>query len=192
MVALGPHDAGLLKVAQRGAEYLYGLKARTLPPAGLPKAAYYPPRKRYRADRLLRHLDKEAAKNGCDLIVGFTSVDISTTKGRHKDWGIFGLGSVGGLSAVVSTHRLRRKASRKLLARRTVNVVNHELGHVLGSGHVPGHGCLLQDAAGTIRTVDQESGLLCDSTRAKLELRRGFSIPARKSMDWRRIIGRGR
>ncbi len=187
---LGRHDAALLEVSKRGIEYLYGLAVEILPGVPLPKAAYYPPRRRYRADRLLDHLNVLVAKTDCDLIMGFTSVDISTTKGSHKDWGIFGLAFVGGPSGVVSSYRLRRRASRKKRKIRVVKVVNHELGHALGTGHVAGRGCLMADAAGTVKTVDAESGLLCDTTRRFFERRNGFSIPKRSAFDWPQLLAK--
>lgn len=173
---LGPVDSVLLTEVVSGIERLYYLKPEVLPAASLPASAYYPARRRYRAEKLLVHLESlKEAKYW--KIVGLTSADISTTKGDIADWGIFGLGSLNGTACVVSTHRLRSgltfrrgrgKVPEKKFRERLVKVVNHELGHTLGLDHCSHKGCLMEDAAGTVRTVDRESGALCGSCRLKV------------------------
>ncbi|MBT8492649.1 MAG: hypothetical protein KJO07_06280 [Deltaproteobacteria bacterium] len=187
---LGRHDKAMLASAKRGIEYLYGASVHVLAPSPLPRKAYYKPRRRYRAEKLLHYLDdKVVPTSGCKFVMGFTAVDISTTKGKHKDWGILGLAWIGGPSAVVSSYRVRKRASRRLQHQRVVKVVNHELGHALGSDHVRGRGCLMEDAAGTVKTVDRESGLLCDGTIRHLERRLGATLPVHKSFDWTKVLG---
>lgn len=165
---LGKVDTSLTSVATASIEKLYNLRADVLPSAPLPASAYHPPRKRYRAEKLLDHLN--SMKDGRFLkIIGLTTADISTTKGEFNDWGIFGLGSLGGTACVVSTYRLGRgKVPEKKFLERLAKVVNHELGHTLGLDHCPNRGCLMEDAAGTIGTVDRESGELCGSCRARI------------------------
>ena len=103
-------------------------------------------------------------------VIGLTRCDISTSKGKIKDWGIFGLGTVGGRTCVVSTFRLRRgKVSYRYFIGRLVKVANHELGHTFGLWHCPNHGCLMEDAKGTIKTVDRETGAFCSECRERLK-----------------------
>jgi archaemetzincin len=178
---LGPHDASLMATAIVGIEKLYGFTVKVLPRRELPKAAWYAPRKRWRADRLLEWLDANVVpRAGCSAVLGFTSQDISTTKEPHLDWGILGLGSLGGPSCVVSSFRMR-SPSRKVRHARAVKVVNHELGHVLGLDHYigPEKNCLMQDAKGTVRTVDKETGHHCAADVAAIAARHGFTIPNR-------------
>lgn len=184
---LGDHDPKLLAASERGITYLYGYAVRRLPARPLPKAAWYAPRHRWRAEVLLD--DLAATKpEGCTYILGFTHRDISTTKAPYHDWGILGLGEVGGVAGVVSTWRVSRKLSPPhTRARRTVKVVNHELGHVLGLPHVKGEGCLMNDAEGTVLSVDRESGLLCDSTVAYIERTHGHRIPRHETFEWRKV-----
>ena len=187
---IGKYDRKLLGKSVRGIEYLYGYRVKVLQRVDMPPEAFYKPRKRYRADKLLVFLEETVAlRDDCDIAVGFTRQDISTTKGKRKDWGIFGLGSVGGTCCVVSTHRLTRKTKdRRLMAIRTVKVVNHELGHVLGLGHCPIEGCLMADARGTIKTVDNEPGQLCELCHGNVTLAYG-QLPEIEKVDWDELLG---
>ena len=94
-------------------------------------------------------------------------------KGEYDDWGIFGQGWLGGRACVVSTYRLGRgKVSEDLFRERFVKVVNHEIGHTFGLDHCPTQGYLMADAEGTIKTVDQEAGGLCQGCRQRLVVQR--------------------
>jgi archaemetzincin len=188
ILPLGKYDRTLLLPAVRGVKSVYGMPVRVLEKQALPKSAWYEPRGRYRAEKLLAFLDQEAPAD-CTAMVGFTSVDISTTKGKTKDWGIFGLGQVGGKSCVVSTYRLGRKTSAKRTVKiRTIKVVNHELGHVLGLLHCPTPKCMMNDAEGKISTVDNETGLLCDTCRKEIEERHEVSLPPMQEVDWDALL----
>ena len=168
---LGPFDSSLVDAAVAGivqlCERCSVVVAPTVP---LPQSAYYPPRKRYRAEKLLAWLDSTAA-DGADRVVGLTRRDISTTKDTFPDWGIFGLGWMPGRACVVSTFRLgRTKVSREQFVRRFVDVVKHELGHTFGLAHCATVGCLMEDAKGTIATVDRSTGKLCAQCRALFDI----------------------
>jgi archaemetzincin len=153
----------------------------------LPAAAWYAPRKRWRADRLLDALLAEYV-DGCGAIVGVTQDDISTTRDdAHPDWGILGLAYLGDRVAVVSSFRARRRVPVRVAAQRLVKVANHELGHVLGLPHGGAPGCIMNDAGGSVRAVDREHGTLCDDERAQVEQKIG-AVPARTAIDWRSVL----
>lgn len=186
---LGRYDRKLLETAMRGIRYVYGFSTKKLKARKMPRSAYYKPRKRYRAEKLLDYLNDKVKTDDCFAVIGFTKLDISTTKGKRHDWGILGLGEVGGTAAVVSSHRLTRKASRRKLKKRTVKVVNHELGHVLGLDHYDDEaGCVMNDARGTVRTVDAEKGLLCAPSRAFLLARHRLALPDHQTFDWTEVL----
>ena len=148
---------------------VFDARVEVLPTRPHPKAAWYKPRKRWRAGVLLDDLEKNLPA-GAYRIVGLTGSDISATKGDIYDWGIFGYGQIGGPACVVSRHRLGAgRASRKLRNERLAKVALHELGHTLGRDHCPNRTCLMEDARGSIRTVDRETDFCsaCWSSIAK-------------------------
>ncbi len=166
VVALQPYGdvkAERLLVVKQGLENAYGLKVETLPAKQLPKAAWYAPRARYRADILLDELGGHSP-GPYQIVIGFTASDISVTKDQHEDWGIFGLGQLGGRACVVSTFRLgARGADETKLRERLRKVAIHEVGHVMGLPHCPHEGCVMHDAEASIATVDAETGTFCES-----------------------------
>jgi len=141
----------------------YGVEVTLLEGDDLPESAYYAPRNRYKAPKLLAYLE-EVMPPSYTKIIGFTSVDISTKKGDYDDWGIMGLGKKPGKSCVVSSFRIKRGAkSKEHLRERIEKVALHELGHTLGMPHCT-HSttCLMKDAQGKVKTLDTEQKLLCE------------------------------
>lgn len=162
---LGGVKAERIEVVKRGLEQAFGVAVILLENRPLPKSAWYAPRSRYRADKLLEHL-KEVVPAKHPVVIGITEKDISTTKDEHVDWGIFGLGEVDGRSCVVSTFRLgARGADETKLRERLRKVAIHEVGHVTGLPHCETAGCVMQDAEASIETVDRESGAFCESCK---------------------------
>jgi archaemetzincin len=133
----------------------------------LPAVAFYAPRQRYRAEKLLRYLEQLAPKTVA-RVVGLTNVDISTTKGTVFDWGILGLATVDGRACVLSNFRCRRgtRNDEELKVRFGKTAV-HEVGHTLGLPHCPTVGCLMEDAKGSVTTTDREYDL-CAQCRKTL------------------------
>ncbi|RYD30228.1 MAG: hypothetical protein EOP87_16970, partial [Verrucomicrobiaceae bacterium] len=156
---------------KEGIAALYAVTVEVLPEKPLPKVAYYKPRDRYKADRILVEISGQEPATA-HRILALTTRDISTTTEKSEDWGIMGLGEVGGRTCVVSTFRLRKgKADETLFAARLVKVVNHELGHTFDLDHCAVAGCLMQDAKGKIATMDGESGRPCAACAAQLPLK---------------------
>lgn len=166
LVPLGEVDGDTLQSIRDGIASHARVTVRIDAPRPLPKEAYYAPRKRWRAEKLLDALDA-APPEGAWKVVAVTAAEISTTKDEIKDWGIGGLGNIGGRSCVVSTH-LVRKHSRdpKAYARRIADLAVHEFGHTLGLDHCPVPRCVMSDAQGKlIRSLDASTGEFCDLCR---------------------------
>jgi archaemetzincin len=158
----------------------YDVTVSVAPSVALPQRAYYRPRGRYRAEILLEVL-AELAPAGAQRVLGLTSVDISTSKPPHEDWGILGLASVGGQACVLSSFRCQRRAKNSAHAvERLAKTAVHELGHTFGLDHCPNRGCLMEDGGGSVLTTDRETDL-CPQCRAKLteshKLRAGAVSP---------------
>ncbi len=176
-------DADVAMVTTALVEF-YGLQVKVLPRVDLPREAYYPPRHRYRADKLLDFLAPRLPADGF-RILGLTGVDISTTKGAIYDWGVLGLGSLDGAAGVISSFRARRGARDALHARiRLAKVAVHEIGHTQGLDHCPTVGCLMEDAEGKVATCDREYDL-CPRCRARLTAA-GRPIKAAPNIPWPR------
>jgi archaemetzincin len=144
------------EAVQRALLAFYDLEVRVLPCVPLPATAYYPPRRRYRAERLLEFLKSRMPADGW-RILGLTATDISTRNGKYVDWGILGLGELPGRSSVISFFRCKKTARDPQHAIvRLAKVAVHEIGHTLGLPHCPTRGCLMEDAVGKVATVDGE------------------------------------
>ncbi len=113
----------------------------------MPASTYYKPRNRYRADSLIKWMSARAKKN--EVIMGITTVDISTTKGKHKDWGVMGLAYKPGNAGVASNYRLKNKSA-------FWKIVIHELGHTAGLPHCPVKTCFMRDAEGGDHTGEEK------------------------------------
>ena len=161
----------------------YAVDVVSLSRVALPTHAYYRPRDRYRAEKLLPVLEASRPSDG-HRILGITAVDISTTKGKHPDWGILGLANISGSACVLSSFRCRRRVrSAHHATVRLGKVAVHEMGHTFGLSHCTvTKGCLMQDGRGSVLTIDEEHDL-CRHCRMKL-VQRGYDLNTTDPAPW--------
>jgi archaemetzincin len=164
LVPLRNVPAAVVDEAARGLRARLPVDVVVAPRLPLPAAARVGATARYRADRLLDEL--EQLPGAAAKVMGVAAVDIVTRKGRAPNWGVLGLGSLDGRTAVVSTFRMRRGATEERVRERRWKTVLHELGHTFGLDHCPTPGCIMEDARGTVATSDREHAL-CPACAAR-------------------------
>lgn len=169
LLRLGKIDEELFAQAKKEIELFYNAESIDLGEKALPKLAYYTPRNRYRADKLIDWL-LEVRPDSVDFILGLTTSDISHTKGDIEDFGIMGLAYRPGRSGIVSTFRVGKKAKgQHQFVERFSKIVLHELGHNFGIEHCThSKHCLMRDAYGTVITLDSEPKDVCEKCRKRL------------------------
>lgn len=173
VLPLGPFPAALLDKINAGLQAELGCKVVAQPMVALPASAHYAPRNRYRAEKLLKFLRARRVEPATKIL-GVTTVDISTTARGVYDWGILGLGQLGGDACVMSTFRCKRSAKDEQQVHfRMVTTCIHEVGHTLDLDHCPDRTCLMTDARGSVLTVDGTTGHMCPRCRGKLGLSQG-------------------
>lgn len=148
------------------------------PGVALPERAFIALRSpRYRADTLIAWL-RELKPDSVDHIVGITTKDISATKRdtsgkvkdpswKYTDFGIFGLGDVGGPSCVISTFRLGDDANPRFFER-LMKIMVHEVGHNRTLPHCLDTTCVMRDAVERIASIDRAGRGFCEACKRRL------------------------
>ena len=117
-----------------------------------PDDAWYAPRQRYRAPKLLAYQKTLFTCNGqeksnSEYILGLTTKDISLKYKEHEDWGVMGLSSLNQRVSVISTFRLG--GVQKMNKDSFCKLALHELGHAAGLPHCDkSKTCIMRDANG--------------------------------------------
>lgn len=155
-------------------ESFYGVETEILPMGTMPDSCKKPYPKRYNANKILDYLYVIRPKKN-NYILALTTAGIATVKGNYKEWGILGLGHRPGPCCVISTANMGKEGKRK--TDRLIKVSLHEMGHNFGLPHC-GSGdkrCLMRDANGTVKTVDEEEKYLCKICSGVLKSK-GFNL----------------
>ena len=86
LVPLGDVEPELLEAITKAVTARVNAKVEIAKKEELPAEAFYKPRKRWRAEKLLDFLDTKTT--GAWRVIGVTNAEISTTKGDIFDWGM--------------------------------------------------------------------------------------------------------
>ena len=118
---------------------------------------------RYRADKIINSLKKEASNHR--IIIGLTHKDVSVPYKGKPDWGVLGLSIHGTYACVVSDFRLKNKK------RDYWKVVTHEFTHTACNyGHCPNDDptCIMKDAKGKADFSNKVD--FCKTCREKINI----------------------
>lgn len=118
---------------------------------------------RYRADKIINSLKKEASNHR--IIIGLTHKDVSVPYKGKPDWGVLGLSIHGTYACVVSDFRLKNKK------RDYWKVVTHEFTHTACRySHCPNDDptCIMKDAKGKADFSNKVS--FCKTCREKINI----------------------
>lgn len=129
----------------------------------LPSSAYYAPRNRYLAPKLLDTM--MSLQPNKDKVLGFTTKDISLKYKNYENWGVMGLSYLNKRACVISTFRLK---SPDKLKEHFTKLMLHEMGHVEGLAHCEKiKTCIMRDAEG--KNHFSELNNFCPSCKAYLK-----------------------
>jgi len=160
---LGKVEKSEIYLVKSSVERFYHYQCIIKPQVNFTKDILADSKTRYEANRILSKYNTDQ-----NLLI-LTEKDIACVNPeRHStEWGIFGLGYRPGTTCVISTFRLKQNASPSLYHSRLTKVCLHEIGHNLGLNHCRSGDkrCLMNDANGTIKEVDQEQIFLCEKCR---------------------------
>jgi len=157
-------------------EKFYNVKTIILNKGELPDSCKNPYKKRYNANKILDYLFKIKGNN-TNYILALTNKGIATKKEQYNEWGILGLGHRPGPCCVVSTANMGKNII--LQNERLVKVCLHEMGHNFGLPHCESGDskCLMRNAKGTVKTVDDEEKYLCKYCSLYL-INKGLKLPS--------------
>ena len=155
----------LCKVLEKKFIELFGVEfdIEVLPNKKLSADLMNDSKSRYRADKIINSLKKEAGKQR--LMIGLTHKDVSVPYKGKADWGVLGLSIHGTYACVVSDYRLMNKK------RDYWKVVTHEFTHTAFKyNHCPEDNptCIMKDAKGKADFSNKVG--FCNTCREKIHI----------------------
>ena len=185
LLPVGPVPALDLGAVEGALTAFYSVEIKRLRGIALPRSAYYRPRNRYRADKLLDHVESLDLPKDGRTILAVTAAPISITKGKAYDWGIIGYVSIGGEICAYSTYYVKRGLKEPARMRERIGkIAVHEFTHNLGLRHCKQRGCLMEDAQGTPLIFDRVYDF-CPACRAEIA-KAGWTLKPHPVVPWPR------
>jgi archaemetzincin len=183
-VAIAPYheidSATTALIAQEFESFYVNVKTLILPREIMSDSLLANSQTRYNANKILNHLAL-IKPNEVNYILAITDDRIAACGDSIHETGVAGLGNRPGTCSVVSTAALKNKLPDSTqFTPRLIKATMHEMGHNFGLFHCKNKKdkkCLMRDAAGTIKTLDEEDVHLCDKC---VELLKQKGINVRK------------
>lgn len=164
---LGFVEKDELLLIKNTVELFYGLECKINQTQNLSEDLLSKSKTRYEANKILQKY------NSKKRIILVTQKDIvhHNKKRNIQEWGIIGLGYMPGNVCVVSTYRIKNGVTKEKFESRLKKISLHEFGHNLGLNHCNKSSlCLMNDANGTVKTIDKEKIMLCDNCKRRISL----------------------
>jgi len=161
---LGNVSPTYINLVKNSVKSFYGYDCVVRPKKEITKDMLSPIKKRIDANKALRN------NHSNDNLLILTEKDICHYKNKENpEWGVFGLGLRPGKTCIISTFRMNKKVSAKKTLERLEKVALHEIGHNLGLKHCTSNKeCMMNDANGTIKQVDEEKVWFCNKCRTQI------------------------
>jgi len=161
---LGNVSPTYINLVKNSVKSFYGYDCVVRPKKEITKDMLSPIKKRIDANKALRN------NHSNDNLLILTEKDICHYKNKENpEWGVFGLGLRPGNTCIISTFRMNKKVSTKKTLERLEKVALHEIGHNLGLNHcINSKVCMMNDANGTIKQVDEEKVWFCNKCRTQI------------------------
>jgi archaemetzincin len=168
------------------AEIYFNLPVRVLPEIPIFESAYDSERSQSHATEVIALLAERIPKDAL-VLIGLTEDDLYS-KGLNF---VFGEGSLNERTGVYSLRRFQTQ-DEPLFLRRSLNLMAHEVGHILSIHHCVTWRCVMQ-GANTLLEHDSHPMSLCPEDLRKLEWNTGFDRMERyrKLRDFYRRVGLG-
>jgi archaemetzincin len=161
---LGNVNPEYVSFVKSSIEDFYGFKCEVLSKVEVSDDILSKSKKRCDANKILTKFKTDSN------IVLVTERDICQKRGKVDEYGIIGLGFCPGKVCVISTCRIKNKVTKKSFYNRLKKVTLHEMGHNLGIPHCSNSDrCLMNDAKGTVKTIDKEGLFICDKCVEKIK-----------------------
>jgi len=161
---LGNVNPEYVSFVKSSIEDFYGFKCEVLSKVEVSDDILSKSKKRCDANKILTKFKTDSN------IVLVTERDICQKRGKVGEYGIIGLGFCPGKVCVISTCRIKNKVTKKSFFDRLKKVTLHEMGHNLGIPHCSNSDrCLMNDAKGTVKTIDKEDLFICDKCVKKIK-----------------------
>jgi len=167
IVQLGPTvDYPVQKLRDKVAPRFPSYQVKGLEPMDMPVMAFDSFRNQYHSTRILVALEENVRATGTEHLLGVVPLDLFVPGMNF----VFGEARCPGRAALISTYRLKAKASDEpdLFESRVVKEAVHEIGHMLGLKHCPKPTCAMYFSE-RLADTDRKTDNFCSECEPKMK-----------------------